>query len=85
MQSHTIETPLNEQFRESRGLEPDSDGVAEVWLESEEDMIAAMWTPAGQELAAARLEDESTFTDHARSSAFLVRESGARAHALDPR
>ena len=74
VQSHTIETPLNAMFRESRGLQPDCDGVAEVWFESEEDMVAAMSSEEGQNLAAALLEDEGNFIDHARSSAFLVRE-----------
>ena len=74
VQSHTLETPLNGQFRESRGMQPEYDGVAEVWFESEEDMVAAMSTPEGQQLAAALLKDEQSFIDHASSSAFLVRE-----------
>ena len=74
VQSHTLDSPLNEQFRESRGMQPDYDGVAEVWFESEEDLIAAMSSPEGQALAAALHEDEQNFIDHASSSAFLVRE-----------
>ena len=74
VQSHTLNSPMNDLFRESRGLQPDYDGVAEVWFESEEDMVAAMSSPEGQKLAAALLEDESTFIDHSASSAFLVRE-----------
>ena len=74
VQSHTLDSPLNEQFRESRGMQPAYDGVAEVWFESEDDMVAAMSTPEGQKLSAALLEDEGTFIDHTRSSAFLVRE-----------
>jgi len=74
VQSHTLDTPLNGQFRESRGMQPDYDGVAEVWFDSEEEMVAAMSTPEGQELAAALLEDEQGFIDHANSSAFLVEE-----------
>ena len=74
LQDHTIETPLNEMFRESRGMQPAYDGVAEVWFDSEEAMVAAMSTPEGQKLAAALLEDEKSFIDHAGSSSFLVRE-----------
>ncbi len=74
MQSHTITTPLNDEFRASRGLQAEYDGVAEVWFESEEQMVEAMSSPAGQKLAAALLEDENKFVDHANSSAFLVRE-----------
>lgn len=74
VQSHTIDTPLNEGMRESRGMRPEFDGVAEVWFESEEDLMEAMSSPAGQELSAALLEDESNFVDHSKSSAFIVRE-----------
>ena len=74
VQSHTLDTPLNQAFKESRGLLPEYDGVAEVWFESEEDLVEAMSTPEGQELSAALLEDEGNFVDHSRSAAFLVRE-----------
>ncbi|MBT8486325.1 MAG: EthD domain-containing protein [Phycisphaerales bacterium] len=74
VQSLTIDTPLNEAFRDSRGMRPECDGVAEVWFESEGDMVEAMSAPDGQKLAAALLEDESRFLDHAKCSAFLVEE-----------
>ena len=74
IQSLTLDTPLNAGLRESRGMMPEFDGVAEVWFESEEDLMEAMSSPAGQELAAALQKDESNFVDHAKSSAFLVRE-----------
>ena len=74
VQSHTIDTPLNDGMRSSRGMLPEYDGVAEVWFESEEDLMAAMSSPEGQKLGAALLEDEGNFVDHAKSSAFIVRE-----------
>lgn len=74
LQDHTLETPLNEAFRASRGMREPYDGVAEVWFASEEELVAAMSTPQGQKLSAALLEDEQSFIDHARSSAFLVEE-----------
>ena len=74
VQSHTLETPLNQGFRESRGMEPEFDGVAEVWFESEAELIEAMSSPEGQELGAALLEDEQNFIDHSKSSAFIVEE-----------
>jgi hypothetical protein len=74
VQSHTIDTPVNEDMRQSRGMIQEFDGVAEVWFESEEDMIAAMSPPGGEKLGAALLEDEGNFIDHSKSSAFLVRE-----------
>ncbi len=74
LQSHTIDSPLNESMRESRSMLPEYDGVAEVWFSSEEDLMAAMSSPEGQQLSAALLEDEGNFVDHSRSSAFIVRE-----------
>ena len=74
VQSHTVETPLNEGLRESRSMLPAYDGVAEVWFESEQDLMDAMSSPEGQELSAALLEDEGTFIDHSKSCAFIVQE-----------
>ena len=74
VQSLTLDTPLNAGLRESRGMLPEFDGVAEVWFESEGDLMEAMGSPEGQELSAVLLKDESNFIDHAKSSAFLVRE-----------
>lgn len=76
LQSHTIATPLNDGMRESRGMQPEFDGVAEVWFESEEDLVAAMSSHEGQQLSAALLNDEENFIDHSKSSAFIVREYG---------
>lgn len=74
VQSHTIDSPLNDVLRESRGMTPEYDGVAEVWFESEDDLIAAMSSPEGQSMSAALLEDEGNFVDHAKSCAFIVTE-----------
>ena len=61
-------------MRNSRGMLPEYDGVAEVWFESEEDLMEAMGSPEGQRLSTALLEDERNFIDHSKSSAFIVRE-----------
>jgi len=74
VQSHTLDTPLNEGLRASRGMQPEYDGVAEVWFDSEEALIQGMNSPEGQELGAALLEDEGKFIDHSKSSAFIVEE-----------
>lgn len=74
VQSHTIDTPLNEGLRASIGMQPEYDGVAEVWFESEEALMVGMSSPEGQKLAAALLEDEGNFIDHSKSSAFIVEE-----------
>lgn len=74
VQSHTVDTPLNEGLRTSRDMISEYDGFAEVWFESEEDLMEGMSSPEGQKLGAALLEDESNFIDHSKSSAFIVRE-----------
>ena len=74
IQSHTIDSPLNDGMRESRGMLPEYDGIAEVWFESENDLMEAMGTTEMQQLSAALLEDEGKFVDHSKSCAFIVRE-----------
>lgn len=74
VQGHTINSPLNEMMRSSRGMQPEFDGVAEVWFQSEQDLMDVMGTSEMQALSAALLEDESNFIDHSRSVAFLVRD-----------
>ncbi len=74
VQSHTLNTPLNEGLRASRGMQPEYDGVAEVWFESEQALMEGMSSPEGQKLGAALLEDEGNFIDHSKSSAFIVEE-----------
>ena len=74
VQSHTIDTSLNEGLRSSRGMLPEYDGVAEVWFESEEELMQGMSSSESQKLGAALLEDEGNFIDHSKSSAFIVME-----------
>ncbi len=74
VQSRTIDSPLNQGLKESRGMLPEYDGVAEVCFESEEALIEGMSSPEGQKLGAALLEDEGKFVDHSKSSAFIVEE-----------
>ncbi|WP_170400918.1 EthD domain-containing protein [Ruegeria arenilitoris] len=74
VQSHTIDSPLNNAMRESRNMQPEFDGVAEVWFSSEEDLMEAMGTTEMQELSAELLQDEANFVDHTKSCAFIVQE-----------
>lgn len=74
VQSHTLDTPLNEGLRTSRRMLPEYDGVAEVWFESEEAPMDGISSPEGQKSGAALLEDEGNFMDHSKSSAFIVKE-----------
>ncbi|MDH3378972.1 MAG: EthD domain-containing protein [Gammaproteobacteria bacterium] len=74
VQSHTLDTQINEGLRASRGMLPEYDGIAEVWFESEQALMEGMSSPEGQKLGTALLEDEGNFIDHSRSSAFIVEE-----------
>ena len=74
VQSHTVDTPLNKDLRESRGMSQEYDGIAEVWFASEQEFTDAMSSPEGQKLAAALLADEARFLDHATSTAFITVE-----------
>ena len=74
VQSFTLDAPINEGLRSSRGMLPEFDGVAEVWFESEQALVDGMSSPEGQALGAALLEDERNFVDHTKSSAFIVEE-----------
>lgn len=74
VQSHTLETELNDVLRGSRGAAPAYDGVTEVWWPSREALEAGLRTPEGQEAARALLEDERRFIDLAASSLFLTEE-----------
>lgn len=74
VQSHTIDSPLNENLKKSRGLSDEYDGIAEIWWQSEEDFIAAISSPEGQKLRAMFIEDEAKFINMSASSAFFTVE-----------
>ena len=74
VQLHTLEDPLNDALRGSRGGPEAYDGVAELWWESREDLAAAIATPEGQRAGAELLEDERRFIDLARSPLWLAEE-----------
>ena len=50
VQSHTLDTALNEGLRSSRGMMAEYDGVAEVWFESEQDFDGRHELTAGPEI-----------------------------------
>lgn len=74
VQSHTIDSPLNENLKKSRGLSDEYDGIAEIWWQSEEDFVAAISSPEGQKLRAMFIEDEAKFINMSASSAFFTVE-----------
>ena len=74
VQSHTIDSTLNKNIRESRGMLEAYDGVGEIWWQSEEDFLAAINSPEGQKLRAMFVEDEARFVNLSASSAFFTLE-----------
>lgn len=75
VQVHTLESPLNEALRASRGSDPDIfDGVAELWWDSAEAFSAGASTPEGRQAARELYEDEKRFIDFSRSIAFVAQE-----------
>jgi len=75
VQVHTLDSPLNEAMRASRGSDPNIfDGVAELWWDSAEAFGADASTPEGRQAARELYEDEKRFIDFSRSTAFVAQE-----------
>ena len=74
VQSHTINTQINDEMRESRGTLPAYDGIAEISFASEQDLMEATSTPEGQAITEELRNNESKFIDLAKSSVFFVQE-----------
>jgi uncharacterized protein (TIGR02118 family) len=74
VQSHTLDTPLNDAFQSSRGMLPPEAGITEVWWNSLDDLQAGFASEAGQKAARALIEDEAKFIDLAQSRCFLTEE-----------
>jgi uncharacterized protein (TIGR02118 family) len=74
VQSHTLDTPLNDLLVESRGMSPVYEGITEVWWDSLDDLQAAVSTDEGAAAMQMLLEDESTFIDFPRSTIFMTEE-----------
>ncbi|MBD2102568.1 EthD domain-containing protein [Leptolyngbya sp. FACHB-261] len=76
IQSHTLDTPINQVLVQSRGLDPTPpyDGVTEIWWESMEEFLAGVNSPEGMEAAQQYIADEANFVDFSQSRALLAEE-----------
>ncbi len=74
VQSHTIDSPLNQALVDSRGMAPIHQGITEVWWENLEELQTALSSPEGTQAAARLVEDEAKFIDFTRSTIFLTEE-----------
>jgi len=74
IQLHTLDDPINDALAEARGgMEPEYDGVAELWWTSP-DAFAAFSSEAGQAAAMELLEDEQQFIDLPNSPLWFAYE-----------
>jgi uncharacterized protein (TIGR02118 family) len=74
VQTHRMETSLNEALRAGRGALEPFDGVAELWWDDLDALVAAASSSEGSAAGQTLLEDEATFIDLARSSLWLGEE-----------
>jgi uncharacterized protein (TIGR02118 family) len=75
VQVHTLEHPVQEGLRQSRGGPEAYDGIAELWWDSLDSLTgAATRDPKWQEASLALLEDEKRFIDLANSQLFVGTE-----------
>lgn len=74
IQSHTIETGINEQLAEPRGMGGPFDGITEVWWDSLDDIPAASATPEGKAALQRLLDDERELVDLPGSFIFMTEE-----------
>ena len=74
VQSHLLESPLNQVAQEGRGASGPYDGITEIWWNSHEELLEAMQTPEGVAAHEKLIEDEARFCDLSRSSIFLTEE-----------
>lgn len=74
VQTHRIETPLNDLLRASRNALEPFDGVAELWWDDADALTAATSSPEGAAAGRTLLEDEARFIDLAHSALWLGEE-----------
>lgn len=73
VQSHTIDSPLNEIIKKSRGFADEYDGIGEIWWQSEQDFLAGV-NNLEQGIRKMFIDDEAKFIDHKKSSGFFTKE-----------
>lgn len=75
VQTHTLDDPATAAAQAARGdMEPEYDGVAELWWATEAGLASASASAAGQAAAAALLADEQQFIDLPNSPLWLAYE-----------
>ena len=84
VQTHSMDTPVNDLLRASRrALEP-FDGVAELWWDDLDAFVAATASPEGAAAGRTLLEDEERFIDLEHSALWLGEETEMLAAGAGP-
>ena len=74
VQSHTLDSEINQGFRESRGTGPAYDGITEMWWADMGAFEKSLSSEAGIAAGMDLLEDERRFVDAEASAIFLTEE-----------
>jgi uncharacterized protein (TIGR02118 family) len=74
VQSHLLDSPVNDFIRQTRGTTEAYDGLTEIWWDSIEDAVAASNSPEGQAANRRLAEDEARFCDLSKCSVFFSEE-----------
>lgn len=75
VQTHTLTDPANQAAQAARGdMEPEYDGVAELWWSSEAELMENMSQPKAERAGAALLADEAKFIDLPNSPLWFAYE-----------
>jgi uncharacterized protein (TIGR02118 family) len=74
VQTHRVETPLNEALRVGRGALDPFDGVAELWWDDLDALVAAATSSEGSAAGRRLLDDERNFNDLEQSTLWLGEE-----------
>ena len=74
VQTHRMETPLNDVLRAGRGALEPFDGVAELWWDDLDALVAAASSSEGSAAGQTLLEDEARFIDLEQSALWLGQE-----------
>lgn len=74
VQVYTLDDPMNEELRNSRGALPAYDGVQEFWWNSRQDCLDLLESPEAQEASRTLIEDDKNFVDLKHSPGWYCTE-----------
>ncbi len=74
VQLHTMDHPLNDVVRKTRGTEEPYDGIAETWYDSIASLEAGFASPEGKAAGRKLREDEANFVDLSRCAGWIGTE-----------